>query len=203
MAPIVETDSPVEISRSLNLRIVLRAPQMPRPIGRTGALTARSARRLGGLVDQFRDEVNRRQATRTSTTTTSTFESIGSNTDTSDDYSVLSFVRSGALTFNYLQSLVADYSWTLGTDHGGALRSSIHTTAGTVRVSTATTPTPEDPTRGASNCYRSRHGQGRAWDLRYRRRDRRSARRSRRSLLARRCRSTDWLDRIWAGRPAG
>src|SRR3954454_2164766 len=45
---IVETASPVEISHSLNPRIVLRGAQMPRPIGRTGALTSVSIRLPNG-----------------------------------------------------------------------------------------------------------------------------------------------------------
>jgi hypothetical protein len=53
------------------------------------------------------------------------FQSIGSDTDTTNDYSYLSFAPTTALAFNQLTNLSAQYTFTEGDCHGGALRWSI------------------------------------------------------------------------------
>jgi hypothetical protein len=50
------------------------------------------------------------------------FRSIGSDWDTGNDFSYLSFKPSGALLFSQLSQLIAVYSFTEGNCHGGALR---------------------------------------------------------------------------------
>ena len=66
-------------------------------------------------------------ATRTVVTTTTTtgpvvFQSIGSDADTANDYSLLRFVPDGPMTFADLDELVADYAFTQGNCGGGSLR---------------------------------------------------------------------------------
>jgi hypothetical protein len=66
------------------------------------------------------------------------FESLAaaqsSGTSASGAYSAASFTPSDGMTVNQLTSLVANYTWVSGTDHGGALRWSIQTPAGNVHV---------------------------------------------------------------------
>ena len=50
------------------------------------------------------------------------FRSIGSNSNTDDDYSYLSFTPSTSLTFAQVTELKATYAFTEGTCHGGSLR---------------------------------------------------------------------------------
>lgn len=69
-------------------------------------------------------------ATKTVTTTTETigpvvFESILSDSDTSNDYSALSFAPSNGLTFNQIWNLQAGYTFTQGNCGGGSLRWSV------------------------------------------------------------------------------
>jgi hypothetical protein len=54
-----------------------------------------------------------------------TFESIGSDASTDNDYSYASFTPSSTLLFKDVSSLVANYSFTLGNCHGGSLRWSV------------------------------------------------------------------------------
>jgi hypothetical protein len=66
-------------------------------------------------------------ATRTVVSTTTTtgpvvFQSIGSDTDTDNDFAFLRFVPDAPLTFADLNELVADYTFTTGDCHGGSLR---------------------------------------------------------------------------------
>lgn len=49
------------------------------------------------------------------------FQSIGSNTDTADDFSYVSFAPD-SLTFNTITTLKTNYSWVQGDCHGGSLR---------------------------------------------------------------------------------
>lgn len=53
------------------------------------------------------------------------FESIGSDGTDTNDYSFLSFTPSAAMTFSDLTTLSADYAFSLGNCHGGALRWSV------------------------------------------------------------------------------
>lgn len=53
------------------------------------------------------------------------FQSIGSDTDTENDYSYLSFAPSTPLTFSQITNLSAVYTFTKGNCHGGALRWSV------------------------------------------------------------------------------
>lgn len=55
------------------------------------------------------------------------FQSIGSDTDTSNDYSYLSFTPSSPLTFSQIANLSAVYTFTQGNCHGGSLRWSVRT----------------------------------------------------------------------------
>lgn len=69
-------------------------------------------------------------ATATDTTTTTTigpflFESIFSDSNSDNDYSFLSFTPSSTLLFKDITILKADYSFTTGDCHGGALRWSV------------------------------------------------------------------------------
>jgi hypothetical protein len=57
------------------------------------------------------------------------FESIASDTGTSNDYSFLSFTPSTPLLFKDVTSLVADYTFTTGNCHGGSLRWSVRVSA--------------------------------------------------------------------------
>ena len=57
------------------------------------------------------------------------FQSIGSDTDTSNDFSYLNFVPSTALHFSDITMLNASYSFTVGDCHGGSLRWSVSTSA--------------------------------------------------------------------------
>ena len=57
------------------------------------------------------------------------FESVGSDTDTANDYSFLSFTPSSSLTFSQIFNLTATYTFTEGDCHGGSLRWSVRTTA--------------------------------------------------------------------------
>lgn len=71
--------------------------------------------------------------TNTITRTTRTYDppvwqSIGSNTDTADDYSYATFKPSTSLTFNDVTNLSAKYAFTLGDCHGGSLRWTINVT---------------------------------------------------------------------------
>lgn len=72
--------------------------------------------------------------TETQTTSVAPFASIGSDTNTANDYSYLSYTPAAGTTVADLTSLVANYTWDLGTDHGGSLRWTIHTAAGPVHV---------------------------------------------------------------------
>jgi len=54
------------------------------------------------------------------------FESIGSDTNTANDYAYASFAPA-SLTFNGIGTLKTDYTFTLGDCHGGALRWSVRT----------------------------------------------------------------------------
>jgi hypothetical protein len=58
------------------------------------------------------------------------FESIGSNTSPTDDYSYVSFSPSSSLTFNEITELSAVYAFTYGDCHGGSLRWQVRTTDG-------------------------------------------------------------------------
>ncbi len=62
------------------------------------------------------------------------FQSIGSDADTSNDFSYLSFVPSAPLTFNQLTSLSAVYTFSEGNCHAGALRWSVGTALGHVFI---------------------------------------------------------------------
>jgi hypothetical protein len=55
------------------------------------------------------------------------FESIGSDTNTADDASFLSFTPNTSTTFNQIQELSANYTFTLGDCHGGSLRWQVRT----------------------------------------------------------------------------
>src|SRR5262249_44714820 len=55
------------------------------------------------------------------------FESIGSDTDTDNDYSYLSFTPNTPVTFNDITALSAAYAFTTGNCHGGALRWQVRT----------------------------------------------------------------------------
>lgn len=55
------------------------------------------------------------------------FESIFGDTSTDNDFSFLSFTPSGTLTLGEVSELVANYAFTLGNCHGGALRWSVRT----------------------------------------------------------------------------
>jgi hypothetical protein len=55
------------------------------------------------------------------------FESIGSDTNTANDYAYVSFTPSPTITFNQVVTLKTDYSFTLGDCHGGSLRWSVRT----------------------------------------------------------------------------
>jgi hypothetical protein len=57
------------------------------------------------------------------------FESIGSDTNTDNDFSFLSFTPSTSVTFNDITQLSAVYAFTLGDCHGGSLRWSVRTSA--------------------------------------------------------------------------
>jgi hypothetical protein len=62
------------------------------------------------------------------------FQSIGSDTDTSNDYSYLSFAPSAALTFNQITTLSAVYTFTEGDCHGGSLRWEVDTAIGNLYI---------------------------------------------------------------------
>ncbi len=62
------------------------------------------------------------------------FESIGSDADTANDYSFLSFAPNPGLTFGQIHRVKADYSFTLGNCHGGSLRWQIGTAAGNLFI---------------------------------------------------------------------
>ena len=53
------------------------------------------------------------------------FQSIGSDIDTSNDYSFLSFTPSAPLPFNQITNLIASYTFSEGDCHGGSLRWSV------------------------------------------------------------------------------
>ena len=55
------------------------------------------------------------------------FESIGSDNDTDNDFSFVSFTPAGTVTFNDIAELSAVYAFTLGDCHGGSLRWSVRT----------------------------------------------------------------------------
>jgi hypothetical protein len=55
------------------------------------------------------------------------FESIGSDTNTDNDFAYMSFTPSSAITFNQITVLKTDYTFTLGDCHGGSLRWSVRT----------------------------------------------------------------------------
>jgi hypothetical protein len=57
------------------------------------------------------------------------FESIGSDTSLDNDYSFVSFTPSGTITASQISGLSAQYAFTLGDCHGGALRWQIRTGA--------------------------------------------------------------------------
>ncbi len=57
------------------------------------------------------------------------FESIGSDTNTANDYSFLSFTPNSSTTFNDITRLSANYAFTLGDCHGGSLRWQVRTDA--------------------------------------------------------------------------
>lgn len=55
------------------------------------------------------------------------FESIGSDTNTANDYAYMSFAPTSLLTFNTITRLSTDYAFTLGDCHGGSLRWQVRT----------------------------------------------------------------------------
>lgn len=57
------------------------------------------------------------------------FESIGSDNETGNDYSYLSFTPAAPVTFNNITGLSAVYAFTQGNCHGGALRWQVRTDA--------------------------------------------------------------------------
>jgi len=57
------------------------------------------------------------------------FESIGSDTDTANDFSYVSFAPSSTITFNDITELSSVYAFTLGDCHGGSLRWSVRTSS--------------------------------------------------------------------------
>ena len=58
-----------------------------------------------------------------------TFESIGSDSSTDNDYSFLSFTPDAAFAVDDLKNLVSDYAFTLGDCHGGSLRWEVRTSS--------------------------------------------------------------------------
>jgi hypothetical protein len=57
-----------------------------------------------------------------------------SNSDTTNDYSFLSFTPASPLSFNDITSLIASYTFTEGNCHGGALRWSVRLQTGSVFI---------------------------------------------------------------------
>ena len=92
------------------------------PINADG--TSNFPKRRGVIPVQFDLE----SATKTTTTATIgpvVFASIGSDTDTSNDYSFLKFVPTTPMLFADLNNLTAEYNFTTGNCAGGALRWSV------------------------------------------------------------------------------
>lgn len=106
------------ISTSTDVTTVYQASVRP-PINADGS--SNFPKRRGVIPVQF----DLTSATKTTTSTTVgpvVFQSIGSNSDTSDDYSYLSFVPTQPMLFADLNSLSADYAFTTGNCVGGSLR---------------------------------------------------------------------------------
>jgi hypothetical protein len=62
------------------------------------------------------------------------FQSIGSDESTTNDYSYLSFAPASPTSFGDITNLTADFTFSLGSSHGGALRWDIGTSAGSLHV---------------------------------------------------------------------
>jgi hypothetical protein len=72
--------------------------------------------------------------------TSTLFESILSDTSTSNDFSYLSFAPTGSMLVSDITNLAATYAFTTGNCHGGALRWSVGTPSGHVFVYYGATP---------------------------------------------------------------
>lgn len=80
------------------------------------------------------------------------FQSIGTDVDTTNDYSFLSFTPTVPLTFADIANLSAVYSFTQGNCHGGSLRWSVRTSATqSVFIYYGDYPSFADCTTAASN----------------------------------------------------
>jgi hypothetical protein len=79
------------------------------------------------------------------------FESIGSDTDTDNDFSFLSFTPSSTVTFNDIAALSAVYAFTLGDCHGGSLRWTVYVIHnGVEQIMHIYYGTPNGPDQGCS-----------------------------------------------------
>ncbi|HXJ62458.1 MAG TPA: hypothetical protein VNN79_01775 [Actinomycetota bacterium] len=68
------------------------------------------------------------------------FESIGSDASTVNDYAYARFAPSSPLTFSHIDTLKANFTYTLGESHGGSLRWQVNTASGNLHIYYGTYP---------------------------------------------------------------
>jgi hypothetical protein len=114
------------------------ASQIRQPINPDGSSTWPAKR--GVIPVQFNLTAAPATETRTfiKTTTAATkvpsFQSIGSDSDPSNDWSALTYVPPAGTKVGDINALIARYGWINGTNHGGSLRWQINTSAGSIWV---------------------------------------------------------------------
>jgi hypothetical protein len=112
--------------------------QIRQPINPDGTSTWPAKR--GVIPVQFNLTAAPATETRTATTTTTavtkvpSFQSIGSDSDPSNDWSALTYVPPAGTKVGDVNALIAHYGWINGTNHGGSLRWQINTSAGSIHV---------------------------------------------------------------------
>jgi hypothetical protein len=112
--------------------------QIQQPINPNGSSTWPAKR--GVLPVQFKLSASPTTETATTTTTTTavtkvpSFESIGSDSDSSNDWSALTHVPSGGTKVADIANLSAVFAYTNGASIGGSLRWQINTPAGSIHV---------------------------------------------------------------------
>jgi hypothetical protein len=112
--------------------------QIRQPINPDGTSTWPAKR--GVIPVQFNLTAAPATETRTVTETTTavtkvpSFQSIGSDSDPSNDWSALTYVPPTGTQVGDINALIAHYGWINGTNHGGSLRWQINTSVGTIHV---------------------------------------------------------------------
>jgi hypothetical protein len=110
--------------------------QIRQPINPDGSSTWPAKRGVVPVQFNLTASLTTEQRTVTTTTTAVTkvpsFKSIGSDSDTSNDWAALTHVPPTGTTVKGITNLTANYAWVIGTNHGGSLRWVINASGGPI-----------------------------------------------------------------------